>query len=218
MWLDERLGGGGFAEGSFINIAGESFAGKTSFVLELLQKLGEADKVAFFSYEMYEKVLYRKLRFSKMSFRKNLFLIQDEPYLDVIERRIRALVKTGVKFIAIDSRMKIQVKEKMDEYIKNAVISATLSRICRETGVIIVLINQMNEADLKSGRLSLKGGNDQVYDSDMIFYLKYDNKEDTRTLYCAKDRLTDSGKKWACVIPNFIKNRYNASEVREFVG
>lgn len=215
-WLDEKLGGAGLAEGSFINVAGESFAGKTTFVLELLQSLGENDKVAFFSYEMYEKVLYRKLRFSKTSFRRNLFLIQDEPYLDVIERRIRELIKKGVKFVAIDSRMKIQTKEKMEDYVRNVFISAVLSRICRETGVIIMLINQMNEADLKSGRFSLKGGNDQVYDSDMIFYLRYDDKTDARILFCAKDRLTDSGKKWKTEIPNFLKKAHGADEVVEF--
>ncbi|MCD8213399.1 MAG: secretion system protein [Campylobacter sp.] len=215
FWLDNELANHGLAEGSFINLAGASFAGKTFFILTLLQKIAESDKAAFFSYEMYEKVLYRKLRFSRQTVRRNLFLIQDEPYLDAIELRIRTLVKTGVKFFAVDSRMKIQLREKTDEYIKNVTISATLSRLCRETGAIIILINQMNNADLSSGKLNLKGGNDQVYDSDMVFYVVL--KDDgMRWLICEKDRLSDSGLKWKVKIPHITPNRYGAATAIEF--
>lgn len=211
QWLDNEMGHG-IAEGSFINLAGASFSGKTFLALELLQSIGENERVVFFSYEMYEKVLYRKLRFSTTNFRKNLILIQDTPYLDKIEARIRKFADEGIRLIVIDSRMKIQLREKTDEYIKNLTISATLSRVCRESGVIVILINQMNESDLKNSRFSLKGGNEQVYDSDMIFYVIYDKDKDERWLICDKDRLSDTGRKWRCKIPNFFSIKQPCAE------
>ncbi|CAD7288248.1 RAD55 family ATPase [Campylobacter suis] len=214
-WFDFNLAGYGLAQGSFINLAGASFAGKTYFILQLLQSMGEKHKVAFFSYEMYEKVLYNKLKYSSANFRANTILIQDDPYLDSIERRIRKLAQMDVKLIAIDSRMKILLREKTDEYTKNVTISATISRVCRETGVIVILINQMNESDLKSGRLSLKGGNDQVYDSDMIFYLSYDDIKNERRLVCSKDRLSTTGNTWSVIIPNGYQKPIEEVEFKE---
>ena len=67
-----------------------------------------------------------------------------------------------------------------------------------------MLINQISEADLKDGRFSLKGSGDQMYDSDVVFFLtvKDDEKQGTtkRTIYCSKDRV--NGKKWKYEIPN----------------
>ena len=69
--------------------------------------------------------------------------------------------------------MKIRVSnDKASEYEKNNEISSKLSELTRTLGVIVIPINQISEADLKAGRNSLKGSGDQVYDSDMIIYLK----------------------------------------------
>ena len=172
-WLDCELGGAGFAEGSFINIAGGSFAGKTSFVLELLKSMAESEKVCFFSYEMYEKILIRKFEYAKWDVLKNIQIYQDGAQIDKIAARIRKLSRKGYKIFAIDSRMKIRVSnDKASEYEKNNEISSKLSELTRTLGVIVILINQISEADLKAGRNSLKGSGDQVYDSDMIIYLK----------------------------------------------
>ena len=205
-WLDSYLARGGFAEGSFINIAGASGAGKTFLILQILQKLGESEKVAFFSFEMHDKVLYRKLKYSKQAFRANTYFLDESVFLDQIEADVKMLAKDyGVKIFAIDSRMKIQIKGQKDEYLKNMEISAVLSRLCRELGAIILLINQRSNESLKTGQLGLKGGNEQVYDSDMIFYVEYDKETNERWLICDKDRLSDSGKKWKVKIPDLFK-------------
>ena len=223
FWLDAELAEFGFAEGSFINIAGDSGAGKTFLILQILQQIGLSEKVAFFSFEMFDKVLYRKLKYSKTAFRDNCIFIDKEPFLDTIEAKVRDLTSNhGVRFIAIDSRMKIIVRNQSDEYLKNMTISATLSRICRETGVIILLINQRSNESIKTGKLSLKGGNEQVYDSDMIFYVEHNKETNERLLICDKDRLSENGKKWMVKIPDAFKkeqfNNYGAVSAVEFRG
>lgn len=54
-WLDEKLCGG-FTEGSFINIAGENFSGKSTLVLKILANIARGNKTLFFSFEMYENL------------------------------------------------------------------------------------------------------------------------------------------------------------------
>lgn len=207
-WLDIELEGAGLAEGSFINIAGGSFAGKTTFTLELLKSMAQSEKVCFFSYEMYEKILIRKFKFASWDVLKNIQIYQDGAQIDKIAARIRKLSKKGYKIFAIDSRMKIRVSnEKASEYEKNNEISSKLSELTRTLGVIVILINQISEADLKAGRNSLKGSGDQVYDSDMIIYLKAttnDRKEVVkREFEMAKDRIGE--RLFKVNIPDFYK-------------
>ena len=213
QWLDIELEGAGLAEGSFINIAGGSFAGKTTFTLELLKSMAQSEKVCFFSYEMYEKILIRKFKFASWDVLKNIQIYQDGAQIDKIAARIRKLSKKGYKIFAIDSRMKIRVSnEKASEYEKNNEISSKLSELTRTLGVIVILINQISEADLKAGRNSLKGSGDQVYDSDMIIYLKAttnDRKEVVkREFEMAKDRIGE--RLFKVNIPNFYKKEPQA--------
>ncbi|WP_346745281.1 DnaB-like helicase C-terminal domain-containing protein [uncultured Campylobacter sp.] len=212
-WLDIELEGAGLAEGSFINIAGGSFAGKTTFTLELLKSMAQSEKVCFFSYEMYEKILIRKFKFASWDVLQNIQIYQDGAQIDKIAARIRKLSKKGYKIFAIDSRMKIRVSnEKASEYEKNNEISSKLSELTRTLGVIVILINQISEADLKAGRNSLKGSGDQVYDSDMIIYLKAttnDRKEVVkREFEMAKDRIGE--RLFKVNIPDFYKKEPQA--------
>lgn len=202
-WLDERLKGG-FKEGSFINIAGESFSGKSTLVLDILGNIAQANKTLFFSFEMYENLLAHKLEKLTNNQEVNLLVEQYRNDLDDVVALIKLYASKGIKFIAIDSKMKLKVQGIKEEHLKASLISSTLAKLCQETGVIIMLINQISEADLKDGRFSLKGSGDQMYDSDVVFFLtvKDDEKQGTtkRTIYCSKDRV--NGKKWKFELPH----------------
>lgn len=157
---------------------------------------------------MYEKILIRKFKFASWDVLQNIQIYQDGAQIDKIAARIRKLSKKGYKIFAIDSRMKIRVSnEKASEYEKNNEISSKLSELTRTLGVIVILINQISEADLKAGRNSLKGSGDQVYDSDMIIYLKAttnDRKEVVkREFEMAKDRIGE--RLFKVNIPDFYK-------------
>lgn len=193
--IDREMGG--FAEGTFIQIAGESFVGKTTLALKILTNISKFTKTLFFSYEMYENVLVHYLKDLNQMQSDNLLIVQDQRELTQIETIISKMSKEGIKFMVVDSRMKINVSGKMEEYQKNSTISKELSRMCQKYGVIIMLINQISEGDLKSGRFSLKGSGDQVYDSDVLFYLTLENKntdKEQRYIWCEKDRINQ--KKW----------------------
>ncbi len=191
-WFDEKMNGG-FEEGSFVNIAGANFSGKTLFVMKILENISKYKPVLFFSYEMYENLLVRNRckNYDETQLR-NTYIEQNRNDLDVIVEIIKSKAKDGVKFIAIDSRMKIKVAGNKEEWQKNSHISSTLSKLTQELGVIIMLINQISEADLKSKRPSLKGSGDQAYDSDVILYILKDPKDKAkRIMMCEKDRINE---------------------------
>lgn len=191
--LDEEMGG--FSEGSFVNIAGENFSGKTTLVLEILKNLSEFKPVVFFSFEMYENLLIKnKFKNATPQQFKNLFIEQKRNDLISIESIIRTQAKKGIKFFAIDSRMKIKCDNSLQEYQKNSLISQTLSKLTQELGVIILLIQQISEADQRDGRLSFKGSGDIAYDSDVSLFVvkgKKDANDPTRALICIKDRINE---------------------------
>jgi replicative DNA helicase len=188
--LDDNLGG--FEDGTFINIAGNSFSGKTTLVLKILENISQSQKVMFFSFEMYEGRIAKK--FNQLSDKQNdnFYIEQRHSHLRDIIGIIKQYSRIGVKFFAIDSRMKIFTDEK-EEYQRNSAISRELSKLTQELGVVIILINQISEENQKARRLSFKGSGDQIYDTDIALFIVVDDK-DNRTLFCEKDRIGE--RRW----------------------
>ena len=192
-FFDEQMRGG-FTHGTFVNIAGANFTGKTEFVLTVLSNICKHRPVLFFSFEMYEDRIEERTRHFTPEQDANLLIEQRENMLDQIEAIIRDNAKSGVDFVAIDSRMKIVVPGAKEEYLKNSEISRRLSKLTQELGIVLLLINQISESDLRSGRPSLKGSGDQAYDSDVILYLVDDKEGSGRVMVCEKDRINQ--RKW----------------------
>jgi len=187
--IDDNMGG--FSNGSYINIAGVNFSGKTSLVLKIITNIAKHKRTVFFSFEMYENLLVtNKLKDTTID--DNLVLVQDKNLLVDIEDIIRNEFKTnGVRFFAIDSMMKIRVIEKMQDNQKASLISSTLAKLSQELGVIILLINQVALTDIREKRLEFKGSGDISYDSDVNFFITVDEKDNSRTLHCKKDRINE---------------------------
>ena len=147
----------------------------------------------------------------------NLLIEQHRNELMEIVGLIRTYAQRGVKFFAIDSKMKVKVVGNSSTVEKTALISSVLAKICQELGVIIILINQIGEDDLKNGRMALKGSGDQVYDSDVIWFLTVNKDKDMnvtkRTLYCTKDRLNE--KLFKVDIPQFNAKNVQVVEFKE---
>jgi replicative DNA helicase len=186
--LDRELNGG-IEVGSFVQLAGASFAGKTHLVIEILSNIAQYKKVLFFNFEMGDRRIAN--RFSKTLLteesRKNMMIHNSDRELSHIIQEIKTGAKAGIKFFGIDSKMKIEVSDEKDDHKKFSKISASFSKLTQENEIIILLINQMSEEDDKNNRLAFKGSGDQLYDTDIaLFYLV--DKEQNRTLYCRKNR------------------------------
>jgi len=188
--LDKALNGG-IEIGSFVQLAGSSFAGKTHLVIEIMSQVATYDKVLFFNFEMGDRRIAQ--RFEKTlhteQAKRNMLIHNDNRELSHIVSEILSAAKTGVKFFAIDSKMKIEVSSEKEDYKKFSKISATLSKLTQENEIIIFLINQVSEDDDKTGRLAFKGSGDQLYDTDIALFYSLDKKNpNARVLVCRKNR------------------------------
>ena len=185
--IDDKMGG--FSEGSFINVAGVNFSGKTTLVLSIIENIARHKRSVFFSYEMYETLLIQN-KLKDISIDENLVVVQNKYTLGEIETIIRAEADKGVKFFAIDSMMKIKIIDKLQDYQKASVISSTLARLTQELGIIILMINQISLTDIREKRMEFKGSGDISYDSDVSLFITVENNG-YRTLHCNKDRINE---------------------------
>jgi KaiC/GvpD/RAD55 family RecA-like ATPase len=193
--LDRELRGG-IEVGTFVQLAGESYAGKTHLTLEILSNISKYAEVLFFNFEMGDvRIDYRlgKLLDTDQQWKNFLINSKARKLVDIV-REIKARSKAGIKFFAIDSKMKIEVPDTKDEYQAYAAISRELAKVAQQEEVIVFLINQINEEDQKTGRMAFKGGGDQMYDSDIALFYMIEKKSGVepekwgRSIVCRKNR------------------------------
>jgi len=180
---------GGWETGMFIQLAGESGTGKTTLFMDIMSNISEGRKCVFFNFEMGIRLMGKKLgRLIKTDNQlDNLIIDSDTRNLDDLIMEIEIYAKEGIKFFAIDSKMKIEVSGTDDEHLKISKMSSALAKLSQKRDILILLINQMNESDIKNKRLAMKGSGDQKYDTDIaLFYVMDENMN--RTLMCTKNR------------------------------
>ena len=185
---------GGIEEETFINLVGESGTGKSTLAIEILLNIAEYSKSVFCSFEMGIKRTYKKISKFKLTDNQkdNLIVDLDTHDIEDLKREIVLYANDGVKFFCIDSKMKLDAKGFKDDYKKISFISNELSKLTQKLGIIIILINQISEENLKNGRVSLKGSGDQIYDSDIVLvYKKVKDKDNIRHLEVFKNRQND---------------------------
>ena len=187
----DRVLNGGIEIGSFVQLAGASFAGKTHLAIEILSKVATYNRVLFFNFEMGDRRI--AARFNKtlhtIESKKNMMIHNDNRELSHIVDEINSGIKQGINFFAIDSKMKIEVSHIKEDHKKFSLISATFSKLTQENEIIIFLINQISEDDDKTERLAFKGSGDQLYDTDIALFYQLDKKDaSARKLICRKNR------------------------------
>lgn len=183
--------GGGFETGLFINLAAESGAGKTTLLLNMLANISEGRKTVFFNFEMGDRLFVKKLKELHLNDKQldNMIIDSDTNKLEDLLMEIEIYAEEGVKFFGIDSKMKIYSSSGEKEYQQISNMSKELARLAARKDIVIVLINQMNEEDIKNKRLAFKGSGDQKYDSDIALFLVKEGEQ--RKLICTKNRMND---------------------------
>jgi predicted ATP-dependent serine protease len=182
---------GGVEVGSLVIFGGASGTGKSTLTLEVVCNVAKYAPAVFFNLEMGERRIRTRLGKVLETDEQwdNLIVDSYSRTLDDILMEVEIHAADGIKFFVIDSRMKIEVTSDGQEYQKISAITKALSSIAQRLDVIIFLINQISEDDLKTGRLAFKGSGDQKYDSDIsLFYVNDEENENARKLICTKNR------------------------------
>lgn len=191
----------GFETGQLINIAGESFAGKTEMTMSICANFSLSKKVGWFNFEMGERNFVRRLDrvLTNDNQWDNFYIDEENREIEKMIKEMELLIEDGYFCFGIDSKMKIQGGTGKEDYQRFSSISTRLSEFAQTKDVLIFFINQMNEEDIKNKRLALKGSGDQKYDSDIVFFLTIEeDKTNTkkiedrkRYLVCNKNRQTE---------------------------
>ena len=208
--LDEHLTGG-FEVGSLIQLAGASGAGKTTLFLKIISNIAKYTNSAFFNFEMGDRRIVKKLTKLLVEDKQwdNLLINSETRDINDLIMEITLMANDGVKFFAVDSRMKLRKSGSEAEYQKISLMSSMLSECAIKNDIIILMINQISEEDLKSGRLSFKGSGDQIFDSDMALFIVV-GEEEVRNLICKKNRQDDH--LFHFELPKDYDNTYNVVE------
>ncbi len=180
---------GGIEVGTFVQLAGQSFVGKTHFILEIMANISGYTECVLFNFEMGERRMGYRLndRLVTPTQLDNLIVDSHTRDIDEMINEIRIYAKKDIKFFCIDSKMKITSKI-VDDFSRYNDISAKLSRVCQENDIIIFLINQMSNADIENSNFSFKGSGDQLYDTDIALFYTIDQDTEERMLSCTKNR------------------------------
>lgn len=187
---------GGFESGMFINLAGQSFAGKTTLALNIIANISQGRKAAWFNFEMGDRLMARKLKELNLSENQldNLYIESISNNIDNLINEMSLLVEQGYKFFGVDSSMKIEGAKGQQEYLKLGYISDKLSKFCARKDATVIFINQMSEENIDAKKLKFKGSGNTIYDSDIALFLVLDGNEHLpveqreRFLICNKNR------------------------------
>jgi len=161
----------GLQGGDLIIIAGETSQGKTSFALNIAQKVGETDKVYLVTCEMMpsqitarmlanvseigsnhiltgklteEETQQLKYHASKVAY-NNLLINEKDNDIDKIIANIRMMkVTKGIKMVVIDYLQLIHSNERASKEQQIGTITRRLKNLAKELDIPIILLSQLN--------------------------------------------------------------------------
>lgn len=184
--------GGGLELAQLIMLGGEKGAGKTAFALQFLYNISKSFKSCFMSFEMPSWKIAQRAKKANLSTTqlKNMSVLDKGRYIEDIERNMKSLARSGVHFYVTDSLMKIQTKAKnLKRHEEISLITNRLSKLAVELDVIIILIVQVSQENIKSQYMSVKGSGDADYDADIMFFIRKDQKDQRKRYFqCEKNR------------------------------
>ena len=122
----------------------------------------------------------------------NYFITDSGRDISEIKRTIKRWVaKHNIKFVVIDSEMKITHRSFKGDNEPNRIgeIQAELAQMCQELGIVIFLITQLSKSDIRNKTMSGLGSVKSDYEADMkLLILKDDKVENKRYVEIKKNR------------------------------
>ena len=145
----DRVLGGGMVEGSYILIGGEPGIGKSTLLLQALEKLAQKKKVLYVTGE--ESVEQVKLRAERLAVKgKELFLAAETNW----EKVLGMVEETGPDVLAVDS-----IQTMFTEEIQSAPgsvaqvreVGARLMHLAKKGGIVVILVGHVTKEGTIAG-------------------------------------------------------------------
>lgn len=201
-FIDTCLGNRGIEYGQFMFVSGKKESGKTFLSTWILENIAENGiKCCFFSLEFgskqYVKNLDNKYRIPnnkrKKAIEDNIFLIDDKSDILDIENILYDLSQNhGVKFVLIDSMMRIQNNFKKFGSLEEAKSDwfGRLGQLARKLEIVIVLVVQIAKKDYADGEVSVKGSVNADHEASIWLHIEKEKKGELRNFTFVKNKQT----------------------------
>lgn len=200
QWIDTpKCLDGGFAAPNFIFLSGEKESGKTYLATTILENMADAGhKVGFFPLEFGGKAYWEGLKVKyphkdnkkRLNCRKNIYV--EANVFDIVDiiKKIRKMHKKGVRFVFIDSKLRLTHKN-----FKGGTLAQMLSEIFSMLGTLtvqlemaIMIVVQMPKENYASGKLSVKDCVDADHEAKVWINIKVDEKTGFREITMGKNK------------------------------
>ena len=172
----DRVLCGGIEPSQLVHIGGEQNVGKTTLTRQILCNVSTQYKSLFFSFEMPAWKIAKTLK-HRDNFNANNFFIIDRQsmstdVLDVAKMIRRWHRKQNIRFVLIDSKMKLQnASFKGSDVDRVGNIDSVLSAVATELDIVIMLITQLSKEDQKNRVMTSYGSILSDYETDMKILL-----------------------------------------------
>ena len=200
QWLDSpKCLDGGFACPNFIFLSGEKESGKTYLATTILENMADAgNKVGFFPLEFGSKAYWEGLKVKyphsdnkkRINCMNNIYIEDGVTDIYDIAKKIRKMHKKGVRFVFIDSKLRLTHKN-----FKGGTLAQMLSEVFSILGTLtmqlemaILLVVQMPKENYASGKLSVKDCVDADHEAKVWLNIKVDEKTGFREITMGKNK------------------------------
>lgn len=204
-WIDSTLDGG-IKCGNFFFLSGKKETGKTYLATTILENMASVSnkeypngiKCGFFSMEFGTKH-YRdniKNKYAHKDNKKRVAIFEnvyvEHRVNDIvdIEKRVKRMVKKGVKFVFIDSQLRVTNAGK-EQSTKAEKLADSFSRIgimAQRYEIVIMMVVQTSKADHDADEVSVKGCIDADHEASLWLHIKKAKEGELRDMVFAKNK------------------------------
>gem|GEM_PF-2423885 len=200
QWLDSpKCLDGGFEAPNFIFLSGEKESGKTYLATSIIENMADAGhKVGFFPLEFGSKAYWQNIKLKyphkdnqrRINCRNNIYLESNVFDILDVEKKIRKMHKKGVRFVFIDSKLRLTHKNFKGGTLAQMLseVFSILGRLSVELEIAILLIVQMPKENYANGKLSVKDCVDADHEAKIWINIKVEEKTGLREITMGKNK------------------------------
>ena len=194
--LDKMLMGG-IEAAQLIHIGGPSNVGKTTLTRQILKNVSVGFNTLFFSFEMQRRKIMELMRNAPGDWDIDKFYIIDQQMMGTDIADVAWVIKRwkqlhDISFVVIDSKMKITNNSMKNSSSSERIgdIDATLSQLCQQLNIVILVITQLNAEDQRNGTMNGYGSRLSDYEADMKILMSFqtDSSDVMRVVKVIKTR------------------------------
>lgn len=195
-FIDDTLNGG-FELGQIVTLTGDSEAGKTKLLEQILTQISLGNKCLYFAFEFNS---YQVWRYFREKLNKGLITQQQTDNIEVIttdeidteiniviDKINEYITKEQITFVGIDSAINLYHNNYMGEQ-ETTEIFRLLQKTAISKNILLLIIAQSTKEENKDGRVGIFGSQKAKHFVNMMLHIYFDEETQDRKIRFAKNK------------------------------